>query len=244
MTDKILEAVKALGGDLGNTYANMRGDEEALFLCDDGDYLADTMESFNIAGSLCGATYICTILEFNTYAAEWLKEAYMHNAAIDLGWDIEENPRWVPTVCSTRICTKEELVAYMDANKPKPAFTQAMADAGELPPVGCECRVKHKDAAKDWAKPDFHETTVVAYGEELVIFNDGVSVNGGFESVGKISDYLFKPIKSPREKAIEEMFAECYPNKKPSELLSIAIGKLYDAGYRKLTPEQRKEFGL
>jgi hypothetical protein len=39
--------------------------------------------------------------------------------------------------------------------------------------------------------------------------------------------------RTPKQKAVDEMFHVAYPNKEPSVLLSRALEKLYDAGYHK-----------
>lgn len=258
MENKILEAVKALGGDLRNVFNYGTHKDQGYLSLE-----RNSVYTLFINHEFCGGR-ICTVQEFNTYAEQWLKQAYMHNAALDLDWDIDNvknSPRardlkhliadkfWryygsdAPANSElaepgwTDICSVKEFIDYCNANKPceevKPEW-----DGEGLPPVGVKCLIKHKNATKDWAKPDFHETTVVAYGEELAIFNDGVSCNGGLESVGKISDYLFRPIKSPRDKAIDEMI----------ELDLWATDKEYvESVYdwlKQLTPEQKKEFGL
>lgn len=73
-----------------------------------------------------------------------------------------------------------------------------------LPPVGAECEIKHKNATPDWAQPDFHKTKIIAYGNELVIFHNESTCNGKHESVGSISDYLFRKPETEAEKVVRE----------------------------------------
>lgn len=79
-----------------------------------------------------------------------------------------------------------------------------------LPPVGVECEIKHKDATPDWAQPDFHKTKVIAYGNELVIFHNENTCNGKHESVGAISEYLFRKPKTPQQREEREKLEAAY----------------------------------
>lgn len=88
----------------------------------------------------------------------------------------------------------------VNLNDEKPVFTQAMADAGELPPVGSEFMMKHNDANETWAQPDFHSAKMKAIGDELFIIESGAKCNGNKESVGAIKDYTFKPLDTRTEK--------------------------------------------
>lgn len=111
-------------------------------------------------------------------------------------------------------------------------FTQAMADAGELPHINCRCLVKRKDADETWAQSDFNERIILCYGKELVIFAN--QANGDYkETVGRISDYIFKPIdtRTDREKAIDEMASII--SLRTRDGAKEVCGELYDAGYRK-----------
>ena len=83
--------------------------------------------------------------------------------------------------------------------QPKPVFTQEMCDNGELPSVGMEFLMKHKDADESWAQPDFHPAKMKAIGDELFIIESLSECNRLKESVGTIDDYLFKPLTPPIE---------------------------------------------
>lgn len=102
---------------------------------------------------------------------------------------------------------------------------RAMEDKAEwvdgFPPAGTVCEIKNKRAQSDWARPGFYKTTIVAIGEELMIINSGNS-----ESACYFKEYEFRPIKSDKEKAIEEML-KVYNCGKYSLDMAEA---LYDAG--------------
>lgn len=150
MSDKILEAIKALGGDLSNArQRNCLAGE--LRQIGEYDFMITSCEDF---------AFTCTTDEFNAAAQAWLKEAYMYNAALSCNWDIEE--RDAVTLISNGlgdvkhhdvyVCRKEELIEYCEENKPKaspydvdahysgldkPVLTEAML----LPPVGSEVKI-------------------------------------------------------------------------------------------------------
>ena len=69
-------------------------------------------------------------------------------------------------------------------------------DGEGLPPVGVEIEVKHKHATPEWARPDFYKAEIVAIGKQLVIFAAEAT---GCETVGKIEDYEFRPVRTPEQ---------------------------------------------
>lgn len=142
---------------------------------------------------------------------------------------------------SNLICTVDEFNAYCEkmkqGNAEKPVFTQEMADAGELPPVGCVCLVKHKDADETWAQPDYGEKVIVAYGKELIIFAN----KHGHETVGHIKDYLFKPLATTKELLIDELASAIDDFWSSSTAPSLAE-ELYSIGFRKLSGEELAKY--
>ena len=114
-------------------------------------------------------------------------------------------------------------------------FTQAMADTGELPPVGSE----------------FMYSIGGDFEHGKMLFNDGVTVlicsakyqRNRWHWKSDDPALKFKPIKSEREKAIDEM----------SRIVEMEHGSagraynrycstLHNANYRKLTPSQAKAY--
>ena len=79
-------------------------------------------------------------------------------------------------------------------------------DGEGLPPVGVEIEVKHKDATPEWARPDFYKAEIVAIGKQLVIFAAEAT---GCETVGKIEDYEFRPVRTPDQIAAMERSLAC-----------------------------------
>ena len=102
-----------------------------------------------------------------------------------------------------------------------------------LPPVGIEIEVKHKDATQEWARPDFHKTEIVALGKQLVIF---AAESTGCETVGKIEDYEFRPVRTAEQ--IEEESRKSFLKRAHKIYMEGAadhrggIMALYDAGLR------------
>lgn len=262
MSDKILEAVKALGGDIGNIKPTEYSDGgELLTLEKGGKYCVFVCEA------MCDEV-ICTVAEFNTAAAQWLKEAYMHNAAIDLEWSVGNvkynncESLWRGTnryfghsdgvpICARYavICKMQEFIDYCEANKPKPkpVFTQAMADAGELPPVGCEVLVSNDN------RYILSEHGEMFIGVELTMVSAFENANGEPMVAVSMDDgecccfraEMIRPIKSPRDKAIDDMTLAAMTS--DDDIMKAVIkessGKVYD-WLKQLTPEQRKEFDL
>lgn len=74
-------------------------------------------------------------------------------------------------------------------------------DGEGLPPVGVEIEVKHKEATPEWARPDFYKAEIVAIGKQLVIF---AAESTGCETVGKIEDYEFRPVRTTEQIAADE----------------------------------------
>lgn len=89
-------------------------------------------------------------------------------------------------------------------------YTKIQAEPGwsvdGLPPVGVEIEAKHKDATPEWARPDFYKTEIVAVGKQLVIFAAEAT---GCETVGKIEDYEFRPVRTPDQIAAMERSLAC-----------------------------------
>ena len=104
-------------------------------------------------------------------------------------------------------------------------------DGTGLPPVGVLIEARHKDATPEWAKHDFHETTIAAMRNVLAIFVD----QDGRETVGKIEDYLFRPIRTPEQIAAEErLSAIAEMMKHVVHATPYDCEMLYKAGYRKV----------
>lgn len=114
--------------------------------------------------------------------------------------------------------------------------TGAQWNGEGLPPVGQKIEMKHKRSTEDWARPGFHEVTITAMGTQLflVTYSDG-----GDENCGHLSEYDFRPLSSPEQRAAEERQRAArqicldagHESPTPGQ---ISMGfKLYDAGYRK-----------
>lgn len=64
------------------------------------------------------------------------------------------------------------------------------------PPVNVEIEMKCKAATEEWARPDFHPATLLFVGKEIFVTDE--------ETVGHLSDYLFRPIRTHEQKAAED----------------------------------------
>ena len=105
----------------------------------------------------------------------------------------------------------------------KPEVDNSWHERGELPPVGCECEVFVSDENK-WMH---FEVIAIRDGHVLGWCREG---SCGFQSNDKSE---FRPLRTEREKAIDEM----------ANLIAKSVfgsakcqaEKLYDAGYRKVS---------
>ena len=138
--------------------------------------------------------------------------------------------RW-PSVCSSGI-TKKEWQQERDKMQKKaelvaqPAQDNSWHERGEFPPVGCECEVFVSDENK-WLHFD---VIAIRDGHVLGWCREG---SCGFQSNDKSN---FRPLRTERDKAIDEMvceFINYYGDPKGGERYLGIAEKLYDAGYRK-----------
>jgi len=98
-----------------------------------------------------------------------------------------------------------------------------------LPPVGAECEFFWESTGNIWVKGAIAAIVTEAGIESAVIQLDGCY---------RVSPdpHVFRPIKSEREKAIEEMYSTL-ENTASMSYKQVAE-KLYDAGYRKQESEK------
>lgn len=106
--------------------------------------------------------------------------------------------------------------------KPKPVFTQEMADRKELPPVGAHCQYETDFFSMD--KFNNGACRPIAYFNGRV----WIDIDGGRESVINLSSIKFKPIKTDREKVIE-LIASVF-GKHGGVVNDLSIGQLIDTG--------------
>ena len=107
----------------------------------------------------------------------------------------------------------------------KPKVDNSWHERGEFPPVGCECDIRHSC----WNSEKYEKVTVAAITSEYVIVKYAT-----FEQHYMLKDISFHPLRTEREKAIEDMSRLMHEH--DSIINDITLGALYDAGYRKVKP--------
>lgn len=137
------------------------------------------------------------------------------------GTRVNVNPTWKAEKCtdcgsSGSIITREQYEAATEWN-------------GEgLPPIGTEC--EWRDRVGQWRK------TVVKYVSDSYIIVESTDIDTlGVELAIDLSErpnQQFRPLRTERDKAIEEMLDRLNAGTQLS--LADAIEQLYDAGYRKV----------
>lgn len=94
-------------------------------------------------------------------------------------------------------------------------------ERGELPPSGTECECSANNGEFKWCRIVHHSGSaswVVTKSEDMIIRNDLTN---------------FRPLKSERERAIEEMLPILASLDGTQAKAEIACGELYDLGFRK-----------
>ncbi|HDT6076335.1 TPA: hypothetical protein QHC28_000898 [Aeromonas veronii bv. veronii] len=102
-------------------------------------------------------------------------------------------------------------------------------DRGELPPVGIECEVL-------WGDCEWHKTKIIAHlyidkFNMCPVFTTGWDDTSFVECMPHYQS--FRPLRTEREKAIEEMKQHCPHHGSWDTVGRIYTESLYDAGYRK-----------
>ena len=141
-------------------------------------------------------------------------------AVVDKCTDGSFYVRW-PSVCSSGI-TKKEWQQERDKMSGKPEADNSWHERGEFPPVGCECEIKHKC----WG--EFRRVTVAAITKEYAIVDDDSVV--AREQHYYLRDVTFRPLRTEREKAIEEIAELVRDGLVSPEMAKEFAIKMYDAG--------------
>jgi hypothetical protein len=114
----------------------------------------------------------------------------------------------------------------------KPVFKQAMADKGELPPVGSECKFLWSNLTECSGSNQDRTLKVIAYNaEKTEVWG---KMNGESESGIYIinTDIKLIPLdtRTPKQKAVDEMLSD---SRCSGSVIEVSLERLYDKGYRK-----------
>ena len=176
---------------------------------------------------------------------EWLakhiekwKSGYTY-AVVEKATDGHLYVRW-PSICTSGI-TKKEWRQERDKMDSKPEVTNSWHERGELPPVGCECEWVDEsgvDGVDGVVYPQLGDVvTIHAHadtpgGYTIAIFTWARGSGLGVAASRMPED--FRPLRTEREKAIEEMLDTVH--QKGSFINKDACEIIYDSGYRKVKP--------
>lgn len=117
----------------------------------------------------------------------------------------------------------------MQEQPAQPAPDNSWHERGELPPVGTKCEVLNNELYN----PAWKKCTIIFRGMYKCIYSaESRSEIGG--NVGITDAIRFRPLRTEREKAIDEMLLAIDHIKEGN--FETFIGALYDAGYRKVKP--------
>ena len=132
--------------------------------------------------------------------------------------------RW-PSICTSGITKKDwqQERDKMQKQAVQPAQDNSWHERGELPPVGCECYIRHSC----WNSEKYEKVTVAAITNEYVIVKYAT-----FEQHYMLKDISFRPIRTEREKAIDAA-CDIICKNGVHDFEREVITKLYDAGILK-----------
>ena len=156
---------------------------------------------------------------------EWLANKYKtwpEQGATFLGLSIAEVGKFA--IVNSHLITRQEWQQERDKMSSKPEVDNSWHERGEFPPVGCECEMKHTC----W--DEFQRVFVLAITKQYVIVSDYSTPE--IEQHYHLREITFRPLRTEREKAIDELIVlvgdiEKYPTWRD------AIVGIIDAGYRK-----------
>ena len=159
-------------------------------------------------------------LEYAAKHIEKWKSGYDY-AVIEETIDGHLYVRW-PSICTSGI-TKKDWQQERDKMSSKPEDDNSWHDRGELPPAGHKCVLYV--AGNNGEEVTFIGVTSDSYpvfetSDKLVLLERG--------------KYEFRPLRTEREKSIDEMLLAIDHIKEGN--FETLIGALYDAGYRKINP--------
>lgn len=212
-----------LKGDLNNVIDDIQGSKDSILKCISG------IGSFSIGDyAFCVGNYhnksvweyVCATQEFTDYCEKMAAEEKRIDIIGQNGNDglhygkaaqqvealfangMPKNMKFVPI---TGVKTKQ-----LNPDN-KPIFTQAMADAGELPPVGVKCIITPHNNLWGISRLDDYVGEVIYYEGETFVFKlDTKTLDSSSVFVSRTDKVDFKPIdtRTDREKAIDAALHE------------------------------------
>jgi hypothetical protein len=222
----IHKAWVALKGDLNNVIDDIQGSKDSILKCISG------IGSFSIGDyAFCVGNfhnksvweYVCATQEFTNYCEKMAAE----EKCIDIigqngnyGLHYDKTAKQVEVIINNNTPFSIEFAEkggfsyeFKAVSSDKPIFTQAMADAGELPPVGSIVKVCLADAGfnVDGYDEQFESKICLVaasfinkYGSKMVVISNEFGVHGCYVAKS------VKPIdtRTDREKAIDAAMAE------------------------------------
>ena len=121
------------------------------------------------------------------------------------------------------VITRAEWQQERDKMQKQSTQDNSWHERGEFPPAGCECYIRHSC----WNSEKYEKVTVAAITNEYLIVKYAT-----FEQHYMLKDISFRPLRTEREKAIDEMVLAIDHIKEGN--FETFIGALYDAGYRRV----------
>ena len=174
-------------------------------------------------------------LEFAAKHIEKWKSGYDY-AVVEETIDGHLYIRW-PSICTSGITKKEWQQARdkMQKQAEQPAQDNSWHERGEFPPVGCECEVKENDG-------EWHKTHIVGFDDDgyCVYTTPWNSCVRDYDGDGDQSN--FRPLRTERENAIDEMIAIIGSQFKfegydlHTRIIRSLSEFICDSGYRKVKP--------
>ena len=130
---------------------------------------------------------------------------------------------FVSTTGNSHLITREEWQWKRDKMRAKPEVDNSWRELGKFPPAGTVCEV----CENEWV-----ETFIIGMDKEGYCVYTTSDPDVGYD--GDNDPSSFRPLRTEREKAIEDMSQLMYEH--DSIINDTTLGALYDAGYRKVEP--------
>lgn len=126
--------------------------------------------------------------------------------------------------------TNQEIKLERDKMSSKPEPDNSWHERMEFPPAGCECEVLHRGK---WIK-----TVIIGMSPYKSCIYSLIGSGSDHAYDGIANSYFFSPLRTEREKAIDEMISVTLAVINQDTQRQM-FGMLYDAGYRKVNGDVR-----
>ena len=135
----------------------------------------------------------------------------------------------IPVTAGWHLITRQEWQQERDKMQKKGEKADSWHERGEFPPAGCECEAEYDTNRKEW-----HKVRIIGVDDGECFFRWLSGASNGYVT-GYKRDIDFRPLRTEREKAIDEMALlaiGCEKYAITQNAAKAVCELLYDAGCR------------